>query len=103
MCKLTLSLIEGKWKVLILWQLGMNGTLRFNELQRAVPTISHKVLTSQLRELTDDGLVHREVIPAIPPKVEYSLTEPGKTILPLLLSMNEWASSHWKGNVRLVE
>ncbi|WNC17816.1 helix-turn-helix domain-containing protein [Brevibacillus brevis] len=90
----TLSLIDGKWKIYILWHLGKNGIMRFSDLRRTLPQISHKVLTSQLRELAEDKLVHREVIPDIPPKVEYSLTETGKTLVPLLIQMNKWARAH---------
>lgn len=90
----TLSLIDGKWKIYILWHLGKNGIMRFSDLRRALPEISHKVLTSQLRELAENGLVHRQVIPDIPPKVEYSLTESGKTLVPLLVQMNRWARAH---------
>ena len=89
----TLDLISGKWKIFILWHLGTGGTHRFSELQRAIPKISHKMLMSQLRELIDDELVQREVFPEIPPKVEYSMTEIGKTLLPLILMMNKWGKN----------
>lgn len=88
--ELTLDLIGGKWKSLILWRLGSN-TLRFSELQKSMPQVTQKMLTQQLRELEEDGLVHRHVYTQVPPKVEYSLTEAGKSILPLLESMCHWA------------
>lgn len=88
--ELTLSIISGKWKVVILWHLGVEGPHRFSELQRLFSGISHKVLTNQLRELTEDGIIHREVIPEIPPKVEYSMTELGMTLLPIVEMMYEW-------------
>lgn len=88
--ELTLSIISGKWKVVILWHLGVEGPHRFSELQRLFPKISHKILTNQLRELTEDGIVHREVIPESPPKVEYSMTELGMTLLPIVEMMYEW-------------
>ncbi|MED4649913.1 helix-turn-helix domain-containing protein [Bacillus inaquosorum] len=88
--ELTLSIISGKWKVVILWHLGIEGPHRFSELQRLFPKISHKILTNQLRELTEDGIVHREVYPEIPPKVEYSMTELGMTLLPIVEMMYEW-------------
>ncbi|MGP7817148.1 winged helix-turn-helix transcriptional regulator [Niallia sp. 01092] len=88
--ELTLSIISGKWKVVILWHLGVEGTHRFSDLQRLFPKISHKVLTNQLRELMEDGIIHREVIPEIPPKVEYSMTELGMSILPIVEMMFEW-------------
>lgn len=86
----TLSIISGKWKVVILWHLGVEGPHRFSELQRLFPKISHKILTNQLRELIDDGIVHREVYPDIPPKVEYSMTDLGMTLLPIVEMMYEW-------------
>ena len=88
--ELTLSIISGKWKVVILWHLGVEGTHRFSQLQKLFPKISHKILTNQLRELLEDGIVHREVIPDIPPKVEYSMTELGMTLLPIVEMMYEW-------------
>jgi DNA-binding HxlR family transcriptional regulator len=88
--ELTLSIISRKWKVVILWHLGVEGTHRFSELQRLFPKISHKILTNQLRDLIEDGIVHREVIPEVPPKVEYSMTELGMTLLPIVEMMYEW-------------
>ncbi|AJY74791.1 winged helix-turn-helix transcriptional regulator [Paenibacillus beijingensis] len=88
--ELTLSVISGKWKVVILWHLGVEGAHRFSDLQRLFPKISHKMLTNQLRELMEDGIVHREVYPEVPPKVEYSMTEVGMTLLPIVEMMYEW-------------
>lgn len=88
--ELTLSIISGKWKVVILWHLGVEGPHRFSELQRLFPKISHKMLTNQLRELIDDGIVHRKVYPEVPPKVEYSMTELGMTLLPIIEMMYDW-------------
>ncbi|MFJ7977122.1 winged helix-turn-helix transcriptional regulator [Peribacillus sp. NPDC096379] len=88
--ELTLSIISGKWKVVILWHLGVEGPHRFSELQKLFPKISHKILTNQLRELMEDGIVHRGVFPEIPPKVEYSMTELGMTLLPIVEMMYEW-------------
>jgi DNA-binding HxlR family transcriptional regulator len=87
--ELTLALIGGKWKSLILWRLGDN-TLRFSELRKSMPQVTQKMLTQQLRELEEDGLVRRHVYTQVPPRVEYSLTEAGKSILPILNSMCEW-------------
>ncbi|WP_346666659.1 helix-turn-helix domain-containing protein [uncultured Mailhella sp.] len=88
----TLGMIGGKYKTLILWKLISSGPMRFSELRRAVPAATPKMLTQQLRELEGDGLVHREIFPVIPPRVEYSLTEFGRSIRPVLESMYEWGS-----------
>ncbi|TKA00081.1 helix-turn-helix transcriptional regulator [Bacillus thuringiensis] len=85
----TLSIISGKWKVVILWHLGVEGPHRFSELQRLFPKISHKVLTNQLHELMEDGIIHREVYPEVSPKVEYSITEVGMSLLPIVEMMYE--------------
>ena len=82
----TLSLIGDKWKVLILRDL-MPGTKRFGELKKSVGNVSQKVLTAQLRAMEESGLVHREVYAEVPPRVEYSLTELGKSLKPILDSM----------------
>ena len=89
----TLSVIGGKWKVLILYHL-IEQTQRFNELRRLLPEITQRMLTLQLRELEQDGLIHREVYPVVPPKVEYSLTEFGRTLLPVINAMHEWGQSY---------
>ncbi|MBD8028694.1 helix-turn-helix transcriptional regulator [Ureibacillus sp. Re31] len=88
--ELTLSIISGKWKVVILWHLGVEGPHRFSELQKLFPKISHKILTNQLRELMEDGIIHREVYPEMPPKVIYSMTNLGMTLLPIVEMMYEW-------------
>ncbi len=85
----TLGVIGGKWKPLILWQL-KEETLRYNALQQTLPGISPRMLTKQLRELEKDGLVNRYMYPEIPPRVEYSLTDFGKTIIPVLESLAQW-------------
>ena len=85
----TLSVIGGKWKVLILYHL-VEQTQRFNELRRLLPEITQRMLTLQLRELEEDGLIHREVYPVVPPKVEYSLTDFGRTLLPVISAMHQW-------------
>lgn len=89
----TLDIIGGKWKVLILYYL--NGeTRRFNELQRLLASITQRKLTLQLRELENDGIVHREVYPQVPPKVEYSLTEFGRTLMPVIEAMHRWGEQY---------
>lgn len=87
----TLDIVGGKWKVLILFYL-MQGTVRFGEFQRLIPKITQRMLTLQLRELEEDGVIHREVYRQVPPKVEYSLTEFGKSLEPLLLLMRDWGA-----------
>ena len=94
--ELTLDLIGGKWKALIVWHLGEN-TRRFSDLKRTMPGITQKMLTQQLRELERDGLVRRFVYAEVPPKVEYSLTKAGKTLLPLLTSLYQWGVSYASG------
>ena len=89
----TLDLIGGKYKALILWHLS-NGKLRFSELKKVVKNATPKMLTQQLRELEAQALIHREVFPVVPPKVEYSLTELGRSLLPILVAMRDWGSSY---------
>ena len=88
----TRSLIGGKYKALILWHLS-NGKLRFSELRRYVEA-TPKMLTQQLRELETQSLIHREVYPVIPPKVEYSLTKLGQSLMPVLVSMRDWGTDY---------
>jgi DNA-binding HxlR family transcriptional regulator len=84
-----LKLISGRWKLLILALL-FDGVKRFGELQKDLNGITQKVLTQQLRELEQDGIIHREVYPRIPPKVEYSLTPLGESLKPIILQLHEW-------------
>lgn len=92
----TLELIGGKYKALILWHLS-EGKLRFSELRKAITTATPKMLTQQLRELEENELIHREVYPVIPPKVEYSLTEVGKSLMPILVAMRDWGAGYLRG------
>lgn len=89
----TLTLIGDKWKVLILRDL-MPGTKRFGELKRSVGNVSQKVLTAQLRAMEESGLVHREVYAEVPPRVEYSLTQLGKSLKPILDAMWTWGEDY---------
>ncbi len=93
----TLSLISDKWKVLILRDL-MPGTKRYGELKKSVGHVTQKVLTSQLRQMEENGLVHREVYPEVPPRVEYSLTELGQSLQPVLQAMQDWGTNYKKLN-----
>ena len=85
----TLSLIGDKWKVLILRDL-LTGTKRFGELKKSIGTVSQKVLTAQLRDMEENGLVHRQVYAEVPPRVEYSLTPLGQSLKPILDAMYSW-------------
>ena len=89
----TLDLIGGKYKALILWHLSEK-KLRFSELRRVITSATPKMLTQQLRELEAQKLIHREVYPVIPPKVEYSLTQTGKSLLPILTAMRDWGAEY---------
>ena len=93
----TLDLIGGKYKSLILWHLS-DGKLRFSELRKAVKGATAKMLTQQLRELEASDLIHREVYPVIPPKVEYSLTETGRSLMPILVAMRDWGANYLRSN-----
>lgn len=89
----TLELIGGKYKALILWHLA-EGKLRFSELHKVIKSATPKMLTQQLRELEAQALIHREVFPVIPPKVEYSLTELGHSLMPILVAMRDWGAGY---------
>ena len=89
----TLELIGGKYKALILWHLS-EGDLRFSELRKVIHGATAKMLTQQLRELEADDLIHREVFPVIPPKVVYSLTDLGRSLMPILIAMRDWGSDY---------
>ncbi|PHV72453.1 transcriptional regulator [Sporanaerobium hydrogeniformans] len=95
-CPMTLvhRLFSGKWKILILWYLS-HQTLRFSDLKRKIPDITQKMLTNQLRSLEEDDLVIRKVYPVIPPRVEYSLSESGKKMLPLLEGMYQFGIGYF--------
>lgn len=88
------EMIDGKWKVLILWHL-RNGRLRFSELQRKIPRITQKMLTQQLRELEKNHLIERIVYPEVPPRVEYILTDHGESLMPLLIMINDWGHAFY--------
>jgi DNA-binding HxlR family transcriptional regulator len=88
-----LDVIGGKWKPLILWALG-DDILRFNELQKTIPGVNTKMLTKQLRELENDGVIRRTVYPEVPPRVEYAITEFGKTLIPILQELCNWGATY---------
>lgn len=91
--EITLGVIGGQWKVLILREL-FKGVRRFGELHRSISGITQKMLTQQLRNMEKDGIVHRKVYPQVPPKVEYSLTALGRSLEPILDSMSNWGIKH---------
>ena len=92
--ELTMAIISGKYKATILWNLGWKGPMRYGEIQRIFVNISNRMLTKQLRELERDGVVQRDVYPDSPPKVEYSLTNMGETLLPVLQAIYQWGADH---------
>lgn len=92
----TMSLIQGKYKLFILYTLSEYGVVRYNEMKKYLQGISFKTLSKSLQELESDGLVHREEYPQIPPKVEYSLTDDGKSLMPILDQLCEWGDIHRK-------
>lgn len=91
-----LSPISGKWKGVVLWHL-LQGTLRFSEIRRRLPAVTQRMLTNQLRELEADGFIVRTVYPQVPPKVEYSLSERGRSLEPVLMALKDWGETHVLG------
>lgn len=89
-----ISLIDGKWKGVAMWYLHDRGTVRFNELMRLMSGVTQRTLTNQLRELEADGLVNRTVYAQVPPKVEYSLSDRGRTFIPILMSLSAWGEAN---------
>lgn len=89
----TLSLIDGKWKGVVLYHL-FEGTLRFNEIRRRIPNCTQRMLTNQLRELEADGLIARKIYPEIPPKVEYSLTPRGRSLEAVITALKSWGDTN---------
>lgn len=89
-----LELLNGKWKPRILWHLHQHEVLRFNELRRKLPGVTPKMLTQQLRELEEDGLITRMVYPVVPPKVEYTFSQLGETMRPILDQIAAWGMRH---------
>ena len=96
-----LDALSGKWKILILWYL-RSEKKRFSQLEKLLPRTTQKMLIQKLRELEEDGIVHREVYPVVPPKVEYSLTEYGQTLKPILKQLYLWGEIHKSKNKSMV-
>ena len=95
--EITIQLIGGKYKAIILWHL-MNNTLRYSELHRRIPKATDKMLAQQLRELEKDGLNNRVVYPVVPPKTEYSLTDFGRSLTPILDELCNWGKNYMENN-----
>lgn len=89
----TLTLIDGKWKGLVLFHL-LEGTLRFSELRRRIPNVTQRMLTNQLRELETDGLIIRTIYPQVPPRVDYRLSKAGQSLEPVIAMLKSWAHAH---------
>ncbi|ARP85946.1 winged helix-turn-helix transcriptional regulator [Bordetella genomosp. 9] len=92
----TLSVIDGKWKGVILYHLSLEKVLRFNELRRRLPNVTQRMLTNQLRELESDELIVRTVYPEVPPRVEYRLSERGRTLGPVIRALKTWGDTHMR-------
>jgi DNA-binding HxlR family transcriptional regulator len=90
----TLSFLDGKWKGVILYHLLENGTLRFNELRRRIPSVTQRMLTKQLRELEEAGLLERTVFAVVPPRVDYTLTPLGLSLEPVITALRVWGKEH---------
>jgi DNA-binding HxlR family transcriptional regulator len=99
----SLELLSGKWKPRILWKLHQRGVIRFGELKRAMPEITAKMLTQQLRELEQDGLITRRVYAEVPPKVEYSLSKLGESLKPILDELARWGVEHHRDIAKILE
>ena len=92
--EMTLDIMGGKWKPIILYYINHNEVARHSDLKRFIPSINERMLTRQLRELENDMLITRKVYPVVPPKVEYSLTKSGKSLIPILTSLIEWGKNY---------
>jgi DNA-binding HxlR family transcriptional regulator len=99
----SMEVLGGKWKPRILWKLTRDGTLRYAQIKRDLGGITPKMLTQQLRELERDGLVVRKVYPEVPPRVEYSLSDFGKTLRPVLHTLAAWGVDHREGLMRAIK
>ena len=97
--EVTLEILSGKWKSLILWNLHNHETIRFNEFKRLIPEITQKMLTQQLRDLAKNGLIEKKIYPQVPPMVEYFLTPLGKELIPILDAMDQWGK-HFVDNFK---
>lgn len=94
--ELTLEILSGKWKALIIWNLHLHDIIRYNEFRRLIPSITQKMLTQQLKDLEKYGIVSRTVYPSVPPTVEYRLTETGLELIPIMEAMDQWGKKYVK-------
>lgn len=94
--ELTLEILSGKWKALLIWNLHLHEVIRYNEFRRLIPSITQKMLTQQLKELEKYGIISRKVYPSVPPMVEYTLTEIGEELIPIMESMDLWGKEYVK-------
>ncbi len=94
--ELTLEILRGKWKALIIWNLHLHEIIRYNEFRRLIPSITQKMLTQQLRELEKYEIVSRKVYPTVPPMVEYQLTQIGQDLIPIMDAMDRWGKNYVK-------
>jgi DNA-binding HxlR family transcriptional regulator len=99
----SMEVLGGKWKPRILWKLTRDGTLRYAQIKRDLGAITPKMLTQQLRELERDGLIVRKVYPEVPPRVEYSLSDFGKTLRPVLFALADWGTGNRDGLMRAIK
>ncbi len=102
----TLSFLDGKWKGVILYHLLTDGTLRFSELRRRLQAVTQRMLTKQLRELEEQGLLTRTIYPVVPPRVDYALTPLGQSLRPVIMMLEQWGSRHVEckdGQRRVIE
>jgi DNA-binding HxlR family transcriptional regulator len=95
----TLSLIDGKWKGVVLYHLFEEEVLRFNEIKRRLPNVTQRMLTNQLRELEGDALIVRKIYPEVPPRVEYRLSERGRTLAPVIQALKGWGDAHMSAEI----
>lgn len=94
--EVTLEILSGKWKALLIWNLHLHETIRYNEFRRLIPSITQKMLTQQLKDLEKYGIISRKVYPSVPPMVEYRLTSLGQGLIPIMQSMDEWGKNYVK-------
>lgn len=94
----TMDLISGKWKMIILWHLAQENVMRYGQIKKSLNNITHKMLSQQLKELENDGFINRKSYNEVPPRVEYSLTDLGKSFIPILDTLSVWGTNRLKTN-----